>query len=90
MIEEVFGSTSHLKVLLFLYRLRQRQRISMKLIGQKTGLTYPTMIKVLNDFEKAKLIVISGKTKSQIILINTNSRSRKVVWNFLRDFSGSF
>lgn len=90
MLERIFGSTSHLKILLYLYGLKQRQRINVKRISQKTGLTYPTIEKVLKDFEKANLIIISGKTKSQIIIIDTISQRRKVVWKFLRDFSGSF
>lgn len=90
MIEKVFGSTSHLKVLLYLYGLKQRQRINVKRITQKTGLSYPTVEKVLKDFEKASLIIISGKTKSQIIMINSISQRRKLVWKFLGDLSVSF
>ena len=90
MIEKIFGSAPHFKILLYLYGLKQRQKVSIKMIRQNTGLSYPTVEKVLKDFRKAKIILIMGATRSQLIVPYSESRSKKVVWKFIKDFEGSF
>ena len=90
MIEKVFGSAPHFKVLLYLYGLSKGQKVSVKMIKQKTGLSYTTVEKVLKDFSKAKIVMIFGATRSKLITPYSSSRNKKIVWKFIEDFEKGF
>lgn len=85
-LEHIFGPSSHLKILLFLHKLDEGQKVNMKMIKQKTGSAYPTMVRILEHLRKANIIIVTGATKSRLIMVNPKSHSRKVVWKFLDDF----
>lgn len=89
MIKKIFSSASHLKVLLFLYKLENGKRTNSGKISQATKLSYPTIQKILSDFRKAKIIVIIGATKSQRVMV-AQSRPKKVIWKFIDDLDRSY
>lgn len=90
MIEKVFGSKNHVKVVLYLYKLSKvRTKTTMKELIQKTGISRVTLIKVVNDLVRAKILIMIGATKGQVIAI-TNTPQKNVVWNFIKDFDNSF
>ena len=90
MIEKIVGSKTHLKVVLYLYKLSKvRNRTTMKELIQKTGMSRTILIKVIKDLMKAKIVMIIGATKGQIIMI-TNTPQKNIVWKFIKDFENSF
>ena len=90
MIQRVFGSKSHVKVLMFLYKLsRVRNETTMKELERRTGISRVTLVKVVSDLIKTKIVAIRGATKGQVIRI-VDTPQKKVVWAFIRDFERSF
>ena len=60
MIQKVFGSKSHVKVLMFLYKLsRVRSETSMKELERRTGISRVTLVKVVSDLIKTKIVAIT-------------------------------
>ena len=90
MIVRVFGSKSHVKVLMFLYKLsRVRNETTMKELERRTGISRVTLVKVISDLIKTKIVAIKGATKGQVIRI-VDTPQKKVVWAFIKDFERSF
>lgn len=90
MIWRVFGSKNHIKVLMFLHKLsRVRNETTMKELEKRTGISRATLVRVVKDMSKAKIVVIRGATKGQVITI-VNTPQRKIIWNFIKDFEKSF
>ena len=90
MIQKVFGSKSHVKVLMFLYKLsRVRNETTMKELERRTGISRVTLVKVVSDLIKTKIVAIRGATKGQVIRI-VDTPQKKVVWGFIKDFERSF
>ena len=89
MIEKVFGSKNHVKVVLYLYKLSKvRNRTTMKELD-KTKVSRGTLVKIVSDLVKARILIMVGATKGQIIMI-TNTPQKNVVWKFIKDFQNSF
>jgi len=89
MIQKVFGSKSHIKVVVFLHKLsRARNKTTMKELERRTGISRVTLVKIISDLMKAKIVIITGATKGQAIRI-MDTPQKKVVWNFIRDFERS-
>jgi len=90
MIWRVFGSKNHIKVLMFLHKLsRVRNDTTMKELEKRTGISRATLVRIVKDMSKAKIVMIRGATKGQIITI-LNTPQRKIIWNFIKDFEKSF
>ena len=90
MIQKVFGSKSHVKVLIFLYKLSKvRSETTMKELERRTGISRVTLVKVVSDLIKTKIVAIKGATKGQVIRI-VDTPQKRVVWAFIRDFERSF
>jgi len=90
MIWRVFGSKNHIKVLMFLHKLsRVRNETTMKELEKRTGISRATLVRIVKDMSKAKIVVIRGATKGQVITI-VNTPQRKIIWNFIKDFEKSF
>ena len=89
MIEKVFGSKNHVKVVLYLYKLSKvRNKTTMKELD-KTKVSRGTLVKIVSDLVKARILIMVGATKGQIIMI-TNTPQKNVVWKFIKDFQNSF
>ena len=89
MIEKVFGSKNHVKVVLYLYKLSKvRNRTTMKELD-KTKVSRGTLVKIVSDLVKARILIMVGATKGQIIMI-TNTPQKNIVWKFIKDFQNSF
>lgn len=82
---KVFGSASHLKVLDYLRKLPKGTRLTVREINQATRVSYPTLIKVLNDFMSVKIITVMGRTKGKVIIVNQNQRE-KIIRKFIKEF----
>lgn len=90
MIEKIFGSKNHVKVVMYLYKLSKvRNKTTMKELIQRTGISRVTLIKIIEDLVKARILLIIGATKGQVIVI-TNTTQKNVVWRFVKDFDNSF
>lgn len=90
MIEKVVGSKTHLKVVLYLYKLSKvRNRTTMKELIQKTGMSRTILIKIIKDLIKVKIVIVVGATKGQVIMIS-NTPQKNIVWKFIKDFENSF
>jgi len=90
MIWRVFGSKNHIKVLMFLHKLsRVRSDTTMKELERRTGVSRATLVRIIKDMSKAKIVMIRGATKGQIVTI-LNTPQRKIIWNFIKDFEKSF
>lgn len=89
MIEKVFGSKNHVKVILYLYNLSKvRNKTTMKELD-RTKVSRGTLVKIVSDLVKARILIMVGATKGQIIMI-TNTPQKNVVWKFIKDFQNSF
>jgi DNA-binding IscR family transcriptional regulator len=87
-IQQVFGTSSHLKVVLYLYNATKAgmKKVRVSSIYAATGLSYPTIAKVLADLRRAEIIAITGATKGKTILISKN-RNRMLVWNLISELN---
>ena len=90
MIEKVFGSKNHVKVVSYLYKLSKvRNKTTMKELTQRTKISRATLVKIVSDLVKARILLMIGATKGQIIMI-TNTPQKNIVWKFIKDFDNSF
>ena len=90
MIEKIFGSKNHVKVVSYLRKLSKvRNKTTMKELNQKIKISRATLVKIVNDLIKAKVLLMVGATKGQYIMI-ANTPQKNIVWKFIKDFDNSF
>ena len=89
MIEKIFGSPAYIKVLLYMYSLPKNKKVNTGMIVQATGLSYATLKGVLSNLAKAKIIVLTGATKSRLISV-AQTKSRKILWKFIKDINNIY
>jgi len=90
MIEKIFGTKTHIKVLLYLHKISStRNRTTIKELNERLHISRPSIIKAINDLKKAHIVVVMGTTKARYILI-ANTPQRRALWRFINDFEKSF